>query len=579
MNPIATYRLIIRAAGRQAPVLRRCLAFAVLAAAMQGAGFALFVPLFLALAVGQPGTAVAWLGAASALLVLSSLCRWFAQDYDYRGACARAGDAMRRHLGEQLRRIPLQTLYRRRSGELNALLAGTVDEVFNYTLNVSMMLINAVVPPLATAAVVLFWDWRSSLVLLLSYPLILPLYHWAEPLLARGHRQLADAHAALNAELLEYSRGLPALKAANSTGAHLPRLSAAIGRVAAVQRGALAHEARPNALLGSAVEICLLLVLLTGLYWVSGGRQSAWLLSALIVASARFAEPLGYFLSLMGVYAMLRDGYGRLQEMLATPALARDGEAALPARFDIRLENVHFHYEANPEPVLRGLDLTIPERGMTALVGTSGCGKTTVSRLIMRYADPQQGRIRIGGTDIRALAPEDLMRLISVVFQDVYLFDDTIENNIRLGKADATAAEIEAAARAARCHDFISALPEGYQTRVGDIGGKLSGGEKQRISIARALLKNAPIIILDEPTAALDTESEVAVQQAIDELVRDKTVLVITHRLSTISGAEQIVVLDKGIISERGTHETLLTQNGRYAKLWAAGGWGAGGNG
>lgn len=156
MNPIATYRLIIRAAGRQAPVLRRCLAFAVLAAAMQGAGFALFVPLFLALAAGQPGTAAAWLGAASALLVLSSLCRWFAQDYDYRGACARAGDAMRRHLGEQLRRIPLQTLYRRRSGELNALLAGTVDEVFNYTLNVSMMLINAVVPPLATAAVVLF---------------------------------------------------------------------------------------------------------------------------------------------------------------------------------------------------------------------------------------------------------------------------------------------------------------------------------------------------------------------------------------------------------------------------------------
>ena len=165
------------------------------------------------------------------------------------------------------------------------------------------------------------------------------------------------------------------------------------------------------------------------------------------------------------------------------------------------------------------------------------------------------------------------MRQISVVFQDVYLFDDTIGNNIRLGKADATDAEIEAAARAARCHDFIMAMPDGYQTRVGDIGGKLSGGEKQRISIARALLKNAPIIILDEPTAALDTESEVAVQQAIDALVKDKTVIVITHRLSTISGAQQIVVVADGQIAVSGTHQELLAQDGIYRRLWQAGGW------
>ena len=213
---------------------------------------------------------------------------------------------------------------------------------------------------------------------------------------------------------------------------------------------------------------------------------------------------------------------------------------------------MHYHYDANPEPILRGVSLHIPERALTALVGHSGCGKTTLIRLIMRYADPQQGRVLIGGSDIRALTQQELMRQISVVFQDVYLFDDTIGNNIRLGKADATDAEIEAAARTARCHDFIMAMPEGYQTRVGDIGGKLSGGEKQRISIARALLKNAPIIILDEPTAALDTESEVAVQQAIDALVQDKTVIVITHRLSTVSGAQQIIVLSGGQVAESG---------------------------
>lgn len=219
-------------------------------------------------------------------------------------------------------------------------------------------------------------------------------------------------------------------------------------------------------------------------------------------------------------------------------------------------------YDANPEPVLRGVSLHIPERALTALVGHSGCGKTTLVRLIMRYADPQQGRVLIGGSDIRALTQEDLMRQISV-----------IANNIRLGKAGASDGEIEAAARAARCHDFIMAMPDGYQTRVGDIGGKLSGGEKQRISIARVLLKNAPVIILDEPTAALDTESEVAVQQAIDALVKDKTVIVITHRLSTISGAQQIIVLADGQVAESGSHDGLLAQNGLYRKLWQAGGW------
>lgn len=317
----------------------------------------------------------------------------------------------------------------------------------------------------------------------------MPIQQCTQPFTERARARLAGANARLNAELLEYSQGLPVLKATNSTGSRLPRLQQAVGEVETIQRQALLAEALPNALLG------------------------------------------------------------------------------------ITFENVHYHYDANPEPILRGVSLHIPERALTALVGHSGCDKTTLIRLIMRYADPQQERILIGGTDIRALTQEDLMRQISVVFQDVYLFDDTIANNIRLGKADATDAEIEAAARTARCHDFIMAMPEGYQTRVGDIGGKLSGGEKQRISIARALLKNAPIIILDEPTSALDTESEVAVQQAIDALVQDKTVIVITHRLSTISGAQQIIVLSGGQVAESGTHSELLAQNGVYRRLWQAGGW------
>ncbi|WP_289003831.1 ATP-binding cassette domain-containing protein [uncultured Kingella sp.] len=488
MNPVRIYRTILTAAGEQAGVLKRCLRDSIAAALLQGAGFAMLLPAFLALGAGKNGRAAFWLALLTVLLALSALFRWRSQDYDYQGYCARAGDAARRKMGEHLRRIPLQILYRKRSGELNALLAGTIDETYNHTLIVSNMLIAAVCTPLATALLAMLWDWLG-LALLFSFPLIVPIQQWTQPFTERARARLAGANARLNAELLEYSQGLPVLKATNSTGSRLPRLQQAVGEVETIQREALLAEALPNALLG------------------------------------------------------------------------------------ITFENVHYHYDANPEPILRGVSLHIPERALTALVGHSGCGKTTLIRLIMRYADPQQGRILIGGTDIRALTQEDLMRQISVVFQDVYLFDDTIANNIRLGKANASDAEIEAAARTARCHDFIMAMPESYQTRVGDIGGKLSSGEKQRISIARALLKNAPIIILDEPTAALDTESEVAVQQAIDALVQDKTVIVITHRLSTISGAQQIIVLSGGQVAESGTHSELLAQNGVYRRLWQAGGW------
>lgn len=293
----------------------------------------------------------------------------------------------------------------------------------------------------------------------------------------------------------------------------------------------------------------------------------------MLLLGTGMAEALTPYISLYHLIGQGKISAERIIEVLDAPVLPVLAPPQTPQDAGVCFEHVSFRYLGRSKNALTDISFTAPAGSLTALVGGSGCGKTTLIRLIMRYADPQQGRILIGGSDIRALTQEDLMRQISVVFQDVYLFDDTIANNIRLGKADASDAEIEAAARTARCHDFIMAMPEGYQTRVGDIGGKLSGGEKQRISIARALLKNAPIIILDEPTAALDTESEVAVQQAIDALVQDKTVIVITHRLSTISGAQQIIVLSGGQVAESGTHSELLTQNGVYRRLWQAGGW------
>ena len=263
-------------------------------------------------------------------------------------------------------------------------------------------------------------------------------------------------------------------------------------------------------------------------------------------------------------------GFEKIEKFLAIKPLPTEHPQQTPKNFDITFENLTFGYAESKAPELNHINLTLPERSMTALVGPSGSGKTTLTRMIMRYADPQQGQVNIGGIDIRALSQENLMSHISVVFQDVYLFDDTVLNNIRMGKPDATDEEVEAAARSAHCHQFISRLPNGYQTQIGDIGGTLSGGERQRISIARAILKDAPIVMLDEPTAALDTESELAVQQAIDELVKNRTVIVIAHRLSTIVGADQIVVLEDGAIVQSGKHAELIEQPGRYQSMWQA---------
>ena len=352
----------------------------------------------------------------------------------------------------------------------------------------------------------------------------------------------------------------------------------------------------PNLALTSAIEVGLMLIVALGLWLVSQGDIKLMLLAAILVTIIRFAEPLSTFISMMSIFEMVRSGYARLQALAAIDPLPQHQPSQIPKNFNVHFEQLSFAYEngnnlaasnqdhqtnqvnqinqvGHNTPILNQLTLDIPANAMTALVGASGCGKTTLIRLLMRYADPQQGSVSIGGVDLRNIEPEQLNHLMAVVFQDVYLFDDTIIANIRMGRQDASDEEVIMAAKSAQCHDFIEQLPDGYQTRVGDIGNNLSGGEKQRLSIARALLKDAPIIILDEPTAALDTHSERAVQKAIDVLVQNKTVIVIAHRLSTIVGAKNIVVLDNGTVAEQGTHQQLLAKQGIYAKLWRLQQW------
>ena len=245
------------------------------------------------------------------------------------------------------------------------------------------------------------------------------------------------------------------------------------------------------------------------------------------------------------------------------PQMDSGGTDIEPERHDISFEHVDFFY--GTRKVLDDVSLTIPERALTAIVGPSGSGKTTLCHLIARFWDVADGSIKVGGHDVRDYTLESLMRQISIVFQNVYLFRDTVENNIRFGKPTATHEEVVAAAREACCHDFIEALPEGYDTVIGDGGASLSGGERQRISIARAILKDAPIIIFDEATANVDPENEDRLQKAMESLTKGKTVIMIAHRLNTVRNAQQIIVVSEGRIVQRGTHEELLQERGIYA--------------
>ena len=264
---------------------------------------------------------------------------------------------------------------------------------------------------------------------------------------------------------------------------------------------------------------------------------------------------------------MLDSTLDRVERIKQAKRIDENGKDISLDSFDIAFDHVSFAYE-NGNPILNDVSFSIPQGSMTAIVGPSGSGKTTITRLIARFWDIQDGSITVGGHDVKEFTCDSLLKNMSMVFQNVYLFRDTIENNIKFGFPEATHEQVMEAAKKACCHDFITALPDGYNTVIGEGGSTLSGGEKQRISSARAMLKDAPIILLDEATANVDPENEVHLQQAISALVKNKTLIVIAHRLSTIRDADQILVVDNGKIAQKGVHADLIQQKGIYQNFW-----------
>ena len=375
----------------------------------------------------------------------------------------------------------------------------------------------------------------------------------------------ARAGQNLSAAVLEYARGLPTVKSFGQGGASQQsmkeaarenrdiRLKIEYGFTPPNCGHLLVLKAASVLLAGTACALCL-----------AGDMEMPVMLMFVFFSFGIFGslEPVSDSAHVLGVINTAMDQIDALKE---SNYIDHDGKEVTLGSFGIEFRHVDFGYDSRT--VLKDVSFIIPEKTSTAIVGPSGSGKTTICNLIARFYDVQKGSVLVGGVDVREFTCDSLLKNISMVFQNVYLFNDTIMNNIRFGRPDATDEEVYAAAKAARCHGFILSLPDGYGTIVGEGGGTLSGGEKQRISIARAMLKNAPIIILDEATASVDPENEHLIQEAISELTHGKTIITIAHRLATIENADQILVIDSGTVAQRGTHKQLLGQEGTYREF------------
>ncbi|WP_339218770.1 ABC transporter ATP-binding protein [Paenibacillus sp. FSL W7-1332] len=502
-------------------------------------------------------------GGLAVSLVLLFACETLASRSQFRDAYSAAADG-RTRLAEHLRKLSLGYLNKRDPGDLANMMMGDFAMLEHGISHVVSQMIGAAVMPVLALIGLFFLDWRLALSLFAAMPVAILLV-----LLTAGiQRKLGSQHiqAKIDASnrLQEYLNGIRVIKAYNLTGERFVRLDRSF-------RELMRQSIRLEGLLGPIVlsaiacfRAGLTLMVTAGVHLLLGGSLDVITFAAFLIIGTRIFDPLTTALAGYAQFRYLEQAGERIVQLLREPIM--QGERQPPADHDIELKQVTFGYL--DQPVLRDVSVSMPAGSFTALVGLSGSGKSTILRLIARFYDPDKGMVTMGGEDIRAMDPEALLRKVSMVFQDVYLFQDTIEGNIRFGRSDATHEEIEEAARLACCHDFILKLPQGYDTMVGEGGSTLSGGEKQRISIARAMLKNAPIILLDEATASLDPENEAEIQKAIDRLVRGRTVIVVAHRLKTVQHADQIVVLDQGRIVEQGRHDELLSSNGLYARLW-----------
>lgn len=468
-------------------------------------------------------------------------------------------------IAEHMRYLPMGYFNQNSLGKITIVTTNTLEGLSDVATRVVMMTVQGFLTTGLITILVFLYDWRVGLVLLVGLVLFLlpnTLMRWQVGKVSDDKYQ---ADMDLVAVVLEYSQGIAEVKNYNLVNRSAKKLSKAIEGKSQLDTKMTLVTSPYIALQGMVTKLTGLFMGLFSIYFYLNGSMELLVTIMMIVSGFMIYENLdgvGSFSSLLRIVDLSVD---MVNQVLAIQPMDISGQDIEPKSSRIELRDVSFSY--GNKKIIDQVSLTIPEKTTTALVGPSGSGKTTLCNLIARFWDVDQGSISLSGHDVRDYSYDSLIRNFSFVFQSVYLFEDTIANNIRFGKPEASQEEVIEAAKKAACHDFIISLPDGYDTKIGEGGASLSGGERQRISIARAIIKDAPIIILDEATANVDPENEEALMQAIQALTRDKTIIMIAHRLKTVEHADQILVLDQGRIVEQGKHQDLLAKQGIYSKF------------
>ena len=468
-------------------------------------------------------------------------------------------------IGEHLRYLPMGYFNDTSLGHITSVTTNTMEQTGDIATRAIMMVLQGGIMTVVVALFMLFFDWRIGLLALAGIGVFLLVNLWTNRCVLKTAEEKLSADREMVGVILEYIQGISEIRNYNIVGQNRSRVQKSIERK---KRADIRSELAAIPAVGVQNLIVKLIgVVIAGasiLFYLNGSMGLIYTITMLLCSFIVFES-----LDMAGTYTALLKIIGKgvdlANEILETEQMDTDGEDIAPKSRDIELKNVGFSYDK--KKIIDGVSLIIPEHTTTAIVGPSGGGKTTLCHLMARFWDVQEGEVLLGGKNVKEYGFDSLMRNFSFVFQNVYLFEDTIANNIRFGEPEASMDRVIEAAKKARCHDFITALSDGYDTVIGEGGANLSGGEKQRISIARAIMKDAPVIILDEATANVDPENEKELTEAIEALTKEKTIVMIAHRLKTVRNADKIFVIDKGKIAESGTHDELMKENGIYRRF------------
>ena len=497
-------------------------------------------------------------------IVIDIICKRFSTVLQTEGGY-NASAFMRIKIAEHLRYLPMGYFNSNSIGEISSVTTNTMEMLGDIATRVVMLTTQGILETAMIVLMILIFDWRIGLLSAAGVVIFFIINSIMQKVGKSDSEKKVLCDTELISQIMEYIQGISEVKSYNLLGKQAKRLNAANEACAEINTKMELLFVPYHFLQGAVTKITgAVIVICSAVFYINGTMSAVYAIGMTIAAFMLYSslECAGNYSSLLHVVSVCVD---KANAILELDTMDIDGKEIRPQSCDIALEHVSFSYDKRK--IIDDVSLTIPQRTTTAIVGPSGGGKSTLCNLIARFWDVDAGRVTLGGVDVKEYSMNSLMSNFSFVFQTVYLFADTIENNIKFGRQDATHEEVVEAAKKACCHDFISQLPDGYNTVIAEGGSTLSGGQKQRISIARAIMKDAPIVILDEATANVDPENEKELMDAVAALTKEKTIIMIAHRLKTVRHADRIVVVDKGRIVQQGTHEQLMQQEGIYRRF------------